>query len=796
MGGARRLAQCLCDYTTEYGSPIVPPGGWPAKNYLAMITATDNHGPPSAGEVESLRRQAERKLPGVRIHFGTLDDFARAIEAEKPELPVIRGDTPDTWIHGPMSMPQETKTARNIRPLEPALDSLDTQLRAWGLVPGPLAQSLAEAYENSLLYGEHTWGLNAEFGPRNFYGDAWRHWLAEAEAEKPPADNDYSHVPNGSKKKWLKSYDDHRNYIRKTHEIVTRELRSRLEELAGAVAADGPRIVVYNPLPWPRSGIVAVPQGVGPSSGMKDLAAGKTVAVGQGQFLAEDVPANGYKTFVAANLDRKAGIDQPAGGPNFNTRWFKVAFDLRRGGIASLVEKKAGRELVDQSSPYVLGQFLHERFSTKEVDRFFNSYSRKGWAVTEIGKPGMPGADQSPYLASTPGEWRLSWTHTEVVDTATLAAGDTKGLAKAYSISFTFPRHAAWVEVEWHVTDKTANKIPEGGWLCLPFAVEGPHFTVGRLGGTMDPARDIIPGANRHLMAVASGVAVTSANGYGAAMCPLDSPLVSLGRPGLWEWSLDYVPKTSAVFVNLYNNMWNTNFPLWQDGSWSERVRLWPTAAGADIPEDLAVESWEARLPLLAAAANGPAGKLPISQAGLTLSRRGVLVTAHRRRPRRQRGHAPKALGASRSFRSAPGHVAPGIEGGLGNAGQPPRRENRRADPRRGRRFRVSSFAATPRRVSFCANRTRRAIGDSATVAAGGGGRWARRFTAGRAEAAFRSRTGVLVAAFGPDPDGVNKGSLLRLWDQSGTTAEVAVTLPIGLVDVARGYRGWQGERR
>ena len=38
--------------------------------------------------------------------------------------------------------------------------------------------------------------------------------------------------------------------------------------------------------------------------------------------------------------------------------------------------------------------------------------------------------------------------------------------------------------------------------------------------------------------------------------------------------------------------------------------------------------SWEARLPLLVATAKGPAGTLPVSQTGLTLSRPGVLVTA------------------------------------------------------------------------------------------------------------------------------------------------------------------------
>ena len=50
-------------------------------------------------------------------------------------------------------------------------------------------------------------------------------------------------------------------------------------------------------------------------------------------------------------------------------------------------------------------------------------------------------------------------------------------------------------------------------------------------------------------------------------------------------------------------------------------MRIWPTT-------DLAIPSMEARLPLLAAAADGPGGSLPASQGGLAVSRAGVLVTA------------------------------------------------------------------------------------------------------------------------------------------------------------------------
>jgi hypothetical protein len=214
----------------------------------------------------------------------------------------------------------------------------------------------------------------------------------------------------------------------------------------------------------------------------------------------------------------------------------------------------------------------------------------------------------------------------------TLTAGDSKGLAKGYTMTICFPHHEPSVEVEWRVDGKTADKHPEGGWLCFPFAVENPRFTVGRLGAPINPLTDIVPGTNRHLMAVASGVALTGADSAGVAVCPLDSPLVSLDRPGLWYWTMDFVPKRPAVFVNLYNNMWNTNFPLWQQGSWSERVRFWPTAKGTATVANLTEKSWEARVPLLAVAAAGGT-KLPATQAGLSVSRKGVLVTAFGENP-------------------------------------------------------------------------------------------------------------------------------------------------------------------
>ncbi|MFI5382096.1 MAG: glycosyl hydrolase-related protein [Tepidisphaerales bacterium] len=596
-------SRILCNYTIDYGSGLRPPRNWPCKNYLAMVMTGDNHGPPTAAEVDNLRQQAAKSLPGVRVHFGTLDDFARAVLAENPELPVVRADMPDTWIHGWLSMPIEAKAAHNLRPLEPALDMLDRQLRAWGLSTGNLAPALAEAYEQSDLFSEHTFGPFGPNGgswnsrtPRYIYGEEWKAAYAR-----------------GAYKKYEEAFDDKRAYARNADQIVHRELAARLDLLARSVKADGPRIVVYNALPWSRSGLVDVP--------------GKPGRL----LLAGDVPAGGYKTFRMDQAEQPAPV---AGDPPtaLDTQFFKIVFDLKRGGIASLIERQTGRELVDKASPYALGQFLHERFDNQQMLAFHNAYGRPGYNWPKGNLP-----KDAAYAALTPPAWTVTVQRTASADIATLTAADTLGLAKGIAIVITSPRQQPSIDVEWRVTDKTADPLPEGGWLCFPVALAQPQFLLGRLGGPIDPAKDIVAGANRHYFCLSTGLTVSGSDGAGVGLCPIDSPCVSLGEPGLWKFSLDYTPKKPAVFVNLYNNMWNTNFPEWQGGSWSSRVRLWPTAKGSDTAAALIVPAWEARLPLLAAVAEGEAGRLPPQAAGLRLSRSGVLVTAF--------GHNPDGAG-------------------------------------------------------------------------------------------------------------------------------------------------------
>ena len=88
-----------------------------------------------------------------------------------------------------------------------------------------------------------------------------------------------------------------------------------------------------------------------------------------------------------------------------------------------------------------------------------------------------------------------------------------------------------------------------------------------------------------------------------------------------------YVPSGSHVYVNLFNNQWTTNFRLWNEGTWTSRVRLWALDSER-IDQSLVVGALEARYPLCAAVTDGPGGPLPTMRQGVRVSSPGVLVTA------------------------------------------------------------------------------------------------------------------------------------------------------------------------
>lgn len=613
-------SRLLTMYTAEsYGTGLVPPREWPYRTWLALIHTGDNHGPPTPEEVRKLLAEAAEKLPGVRVRIGRLSDFADAIVAERAAVPVVRGDMPDTWIHGPMSDPGGARLARTTRPEIAMTEALGTELRAWG-VPTRAVDVVPAAYEQSLLYGEHTWGgaywwIYGKY--QQFYGEAWR---AERSA--------------GKFKRIESSWAEHTGYIERANRLIEPALDDELQSLAAAVKVNGPRLVVFNPLPWERDDLATVPAVV-PADGVPVPADGGPGATlvrwsdGTRQFVVRKLPPLGYRTFRFVPGQAKAAECVAIGSdPALRGAALTARLDPVQGRLASLQDRRAGRELLDQTGAG-FSPFLYERYSAEEVNAFVKAYVKitADWATNELGKPDLPPATAVPYRATSLTGRASHIERTTGADRAVFSALATNG-APRVEYQLTLWRDLPFAEIELTVHDKPADPWPEAGWLALDFQIDQPQFRLGRLGAIVDPTRDLVPGSNHHLFGLDTGLTIRDARGGGVGLCALDDPLVSLDVPGGWRYTRDFVPRRSRVYFNLFNNQWTTNFRLWNEGTWTSRFRLWPVARGARDVVALTTPSLAARFPLRTAWYDGPAGGLPTSRAGLAVSRPGVRVTA------------------------------------------------------------------------------------------------------------------------------------------------------------------------
>jgi hypothetical protein len=597
-------SRLLTMYTPGYGGGLFPPANWKYKTWIAMNMAGDNQPPPSPDVVQSHIAQIKARFPGIKVRVGTISDFADRMQQEDlNDVPVVREDMPDTWIHGPMCNPDGVILARNAVPDLFAAESLHTLLGTWNIATPNPAQAIADGYENSVLFYEHTWGgamyWIGRYGPDKngigqctnwFYGDQFKADLKTKKFDR--------HIA---------SWEEHTDYARNASKLVAAPLHGDLQALVKAVNVAGPRTIVFNPLPWQRDAVV-------------------------NGTLVKHIPAGGYKT-VSDKSDRSDKSDT-SDKTTMENAVFRITVDPVRGTIKSLIDKRSGRELVDANAEHGFGQYLHEKFSANEVASYCKAYVRGGhdWGFVEIGKPNLPPAAEVLYRALTPADCALiSRSYGDASMIQMRAAPKPNGINYPVTTNVILYANAPYVDLELTI-EKPADNWPEAGWICLPFKVEAPQFRVGRNGFIMDPAKEIIAGANRHLYAVGTGVAVFDAKGQGAGVCGPDTPLVSLGVPGMWKFSNDYVPTKPAVYFNLFNNQWSTNYRFWNEGKWTYRFRIW-SFDHYDAAASLITPALETRYPVQTATVTTPAGKLPKEQAGIAVSRPGTLVTAFGQNP-------------------------------------------------------------------------------------------------------------------------------------------------------------------
>ena len=360
-----RLLTMLSD---RYGSPQNPPPAWPYSAWLYVHMTYDNQGPPSPDTLQRDLDYYKQHYPGATVKVGQFSDFFNALKPEDlGEVPVVRADMPDCWTYGFMSSPGGCQAIAEGRPLMSATEFLATINAAWG-VPSPNPQTaVAEAYEKSLLWSEHTWGLATQ---SHIHFD----YVKDGEITRavPQPVEGVAAVEA--------SWQEKLNYALDIGKILAKPCADQLRALAAGVRLEGKRIVVFNPLPWRRDDVVHVPGNwtAGTAVQSDDGAVIPCEITGTNlSFVALGVPSMGYRAYGI--VTRTA---PPAAAPvcsadaathTIESPAYRVVFDPARGRVVSLFDKRAGCELVDDSAPEGFGYF-YQRFSKEDAQAYARTY--------------------------------------------------------------------------------------------------------------------------------------------------------------------------------------------------------------------------------------------------------------------------------------------------------------------------------------------------------------------------------------------------------------------------------------
>lgn len=619
--GSRLLTFNWAEY---YGSGIMPPENWDHKTWLAMIHTHENTGAPSPEEVAALLASAKEKMPDARIRIGRLSDFYDLLMKENPQLPVIKGDMPDTWIHGYMSSPSETKLSKKLQRETFDAETFNTLLNSWSVPVDPVKKYIDKAVENMILYDEHTFGIAISHGDQQTwsYDDEFR-------INKSLGYYDYAEA----------SWDEKADRINSAERIIYPIMNRQLKGLASSISVEGKRIVVYNSLPWPRNGRVNFFAGIYQKDfkidRVRDASTGEIIPVNNDNnlisFDAGIMPANGYKTFIPVtglSTTGKAGSCTADERKNIiENSFFRIVIDSVSGALKSISDRKNGKELVDQTANEGFGQFIYELFGQDQLNEYNNAYVKPGsesWANQEMGRPSVPYKSLRVFKGKC-DKIIFRKMGNAVSATALCSTGDPYN--QHYMTTYTLYAGQPYLEVNWGIDGKKPTALPEAGWLSFPFAVKNPQYRLYRTGGIVDPQKDFISRSNKDYYFLNTSMTMFDNKGSGIVLnCP-EAPGISIGSRGLYHFSGEKKLKGSEVYSNLFNTQWGTNFREWIEGSFSSKFYIW-SYAEYDPEVGFITPSEETRSPLYCTFFDGPAGTIPVSRSGLSLSRKGILVTA------------------------------------------------------------------------------------------------------------------------------------------------------------------------
>lgn len=206
--------------------------------------------------------------------------------------------------------------------------------------------------------------------------------------------------------------------------------------------------------------------------------------------------------------------------------------------------------------------FRHEGYDAADVAARRDSYvtHRADWALLDHGKPGLGRASTARAGVAVP---RLVATGTGMLWLRPDRAADLPGLPDHVTVGLR-ALDADRIEIAFTLRDKPANRLPEAGFIDIAHPGDWAFL---RMGLWLDPRRIARRGGG--------GVqAVTAVRAPGLRIDTPDAPLVAPIAAPFMRYAPEPPDLRGGLRINLYNNIWGTNFPQWWEGDLRARLVL------------------------------------------------------------------------------------------------------------------------------------------------------------------------------------------------------------------------------
>ncbi len=226
-----------------------------------------------------------------------------------------------------------------------------------------------------------------------------------------------------------------------------------------------------------------------------------------------------------------------------------------------------------------IGGLLYQMYDSHDYDRYLDNYlrARYGWALDDLGKTGLDSSkavsvslpakviqkETTKKKGGTDYLYELAFPAREGVDARAYPE-------KMYAHVFA-DKKGRKAEVEVTIWNKPAVRLPEAYWLSFE-ADDILSLVAEKIGQPVD-LLDVVEKGNRQMHGIDRYVDLITSAGT-IRIWSETAFLVNVGEARGINYSTNYPDKRGGIHFNLNNNLWGTNFSMWDEGSLTYRFTL------------------------------------------------------------------------------------------------------------------------------------------------------------------------------------------------------------------------------